>query len=424
MQGMLRHCVPLMVGAAVLLSGPVGAADSVGAADVPLLANRFRIDYGVKEVTFIIHRKPDSVPVVLVQPDGSKLYSIRHPAGQVGWQVTPRADLITIRDPMPGPWQAIGDTDPDNRIRLLTDVQLAYDPIPLRLYQNEVVKLTSRLVIEGAISRDPAYLDNLAMTARLQRFHEGQGGDGEPLEDIEIGRYLDDGKGLDEVPHDGVLTAETTLLAPPGKYRAVITTGNEIFTRARHQEILLYPLPFRYELLAPSEGQPPRLTFIIDKEELDPASVVLAGVLTDSTGHPLSFRGNTVNSTMTVILPLPSAVGQYRVSGTLYGTSVSGREVRIALPEKSFNIYPPPPPPEPVVSQSLPAPAPVAEPEASSWWPWVVGGVAVLLTLAAAAGMLVLQKRKALRRALAAQQEGKISAKAPPTEVDLNQMEQ
>ena len=33
-------------------------------------------------------------------------------------------DLITIRDPMPGPWQAIGEVDPDNRVRLLTDIQV------------------------------------------------------------------------------------------------------------------------------------------------------------------------------------------------------------------------------------------------------------------------------------------------------------
>lgn len=409
--------------ALLLLCGQLSAATVYGASDVPLLENRFRIDHGVREVTFILKKREGSAPVVLVQPDGSKLYSNRHPKEQIGWLVTPEADLITVRDPMPGPWQAIAELDPENRIRLLTNIQLQTEPLPLRLYQGESVKVTGRLLIDGAQTRDKDYLSSLGMTVRLQSFQTAEM-KGEPVQDLVIGSYLDDGKGLDERPHDGVMTAEVLFDAPAGKYRTVISTGNEVFARARHQEILIYPMPFRYEMQLPSETKGPRLTFLIDKDEVEPASIAVAGRVIDPAGHPLPFNGTASSQNLEVMLPKPAAPGLYHIEGSLFGTTLSGREFRLTLPTKSFNIYPPPPPPEPVISAAVKPKAPAVE-ESSGWLIWLLGGLAVLMGLGGGIGFILLQKRKALKRALAAQQAAQEAQnKAPASELDLNQPEQ
>ena len=409
--------------ALLLLCTELSAATVYGASDVPLLENRFRIDHGVREVTFILKKREGSAPVVLVQPDGSKLYSTRHPEGQIGWLVTPDADLITIRDPMPGPWQAIADADSENRIRLLTKVALQTDPLPLRLYQGESVKVTGRLLIDDKPTNDKDYLSSLGMTVRLQSFQTAEM-KGEPVQDLVIGSYLDDGKGLDERPHDGVMTAEVVFDAPAGKYRTVISTGNEVFARARHQDILIYPMPFRYEMQLPSETKGPKLTFLIDKDEVDPVSIAVAGRVIDPAGHPLPFNGTASSQSLEIPLPKPAAPGLYHIEGSLFGTTLSGREFRLTLPPKSFNIYPPPPPPEPVISDVAKLePLPVEE--SSGWLVWLLGALTVLLGVGGGIGFILLQKRKALKRALAAQQAAQeAQSKAPTSELDLNKPEQ
>ena len=41
---------------------------------IKLLQNRFRIDYKVDEITMIFFREFGSTPVVLIEPDGSKIF--------------------------------------------------------------------------------------------------------------------------------------------------------------------------------------------------------------------------------------------------------------------------------------------------------------------------------------------------------------
>lgn len=201
----------------LLLASLTASANEVFApSDIPLLDNRFRIDYGVKEITFIVTRKPGTPSVILVRPDGSKLYVGKVTPPDVGWLALKDQDLITIRDPMPGPWQAIGEVDPDNRVRLLSNIRLETDQLPTQLYQGERVKLKSWLLIDDAPPKAGYYLTDLGMTVRLQRFNDAKQ-EGEPIVDEVLGHYRDDGKGLDEVPGDGIMTAEAVLDVAAGK---------------------------------------------------------------------------------------------------------------------------------------------------------------------------------------------------------------
>lgn len=76
-----------------------------------LLDNRFRVDPTITQITFVIYREKDSQPVVLVRPDGSKYYQWRNPEN-VRWYQESSMDIISIENPMPGPWQAIGKVTP------------------------------------------------------------------------------------------------------------------------------------------------------------------------------------------------------------------------------------------------------------------------------------------------------------------------
>ncbi|MCE9926028.1 TIGR03503 family protein [Aeromonas media] len=413
-------------GGLLLLTSLSGMANEVFApSDIPLLDNRFRIDYGVKEITFIIKRKPGTPSVILVRPDGSKLYVGKVTPPEVGWLALKDQDLITVRNPMPGPWQAIGEVDPDNRVRLLSDIRLESEPLPTRLYQGERVKLQSRLLIDGAAPGAGYYLSDLGMTVKLQQFNDAAQG-GEPIVEETLGHYLDDGKGLDEVPGDGVLTAEAVLDVPAGKYRALYSSGNQVFSRAQSQQVLLFPWPLSYTLDAPSGDVGARLSLLIDADELDPASVVIQGKAIDSAGGSMTFNAVATEPRLGVDLSALKAAGQYKVEATLFGTTRLGREVQLQLPVKSFTIMPPPAPTPSAaspISAAAPTQAKFEERESPVWLPWALGGGGLLLLLLGASGFILLQKRRTLHKVMAAQ-KAQSEVVPPAPKLDLNLPEQ
>ncbi|MBL0433591.1 TIGR03503 family protein [Aeromonas hydrophila] len=413
----------------LLLASLTASANEVFApSDIPLLDNRFRIDYGVKEITFIVTRKPGTPSVILVRPDGSKLYVGKVTPPDVGWLALKDQDLITIRDPMPGPWQAIGEVDPDNRVRLLSNIRLETDQLPTQLYQGERVKLKSWLLIDDAPPKAGYYLTDLGMTVRLQRFNDAKQ-EGEPIVDEVLGHYRDDGKGLDEVPGDGIMTAEAVLDVAAGKYRAMYSTGNQVFSRARYQDVLIYPLPVSYTLAPPSQAFGAKLSFLIDADELDPASVVIEGKATNTVGASMAFNAVATEPRVEVDLSAIKEVGQYEVTATLFGTTRLGREIQVTLPVKSFNIFPvlaAEPSAASAASETsaaVPNQVKFEEKQSSGWLIWLLGGVGILLVLLGGVGFILLQKRRALKKAMAAQKAESESAK-PEAKLDLNLPEQ
>ncbi|KHA57605.1 hypothetical protein NM74_05105 [Aeromonas hydrophila] len=416
-------------GGLLLLASLTASANEVFApSDIPLLDNRFRIDYGVKEITFIVARKPGTPSVILVRPDGSKLYVGKVTPPDVGWLALKDQDLITIRDPMPGPWQAIGEVDPDNRVRLLSNIRLETDQLPTQLYQGERVKLKSWLLIDDAPPKAGYYLTDLGMTVRLQRFNDAKQ-EGEPIVDEVLGHYRDDGKGLDEVPGDGIMTAEAVLDVAAGKYRAMYSTGNQVFSRARYQDVLIYPLPVSYTLAPPSQEFGAKLSFLIDADELDPASVVIEGKATNTVGASMAFNAVATEPRVEVDLSAIKEVGQYEVNATLFGTTRLGREIQVTLPVKSFNIFPvlaAEPSAASAASETsaaVPNQVKFEEKQSSGWLIWLLGGVGILLVLLGGVGFILLQKRRALKKAMAAQKAESESAK-PEAKLDLNLPEQ
>ncbi|HAU4887701.1 TIGR03503 family protein [Aeromonas hydrophila] len=413
----------------LLLASLTASANEVFApSDIPLLDNRFRIDYGVKEITFIVTRKPGTPSVILVRPDGSKLYVGKVTPPDVGWLALKDQDLITIRDPMPGPWQAIGEVDPDNRVRLLSNIRLETDQLPTQLYQGERVKLKSWLLIDDAPPKAGYYLTDLGMTVRLQRFNDAKQ-EGEPIVDEVLGHYRDDGKGLDEVPGDGIMTAEAVLDVAAGKYRAMYSTGNQVFSRARYQDVLIYPLPVSYTLAPPSQEFGAKLSFLIDADELDPVSVVIEGKATNTVGASMAFNAVATEPRVEVDLSAIKEVGQYEVNATLFGTTRLGREIQVTLPVKSFNIFPvlaAEPSAASAASETsaaVPNQVKFEEKQSSGWLIWLLGGVGILLVLLGGVGFILLQKRRALKKAMAAQKAESESAK-PEAKLDLNLPEQ
>lgn len=230
-----------------------------------LLDNRFRVDPSIEQITFVIYRAKESQPVVLVRPDGKKYYAWRSPEN-VRWYQESAMDIVSIDNPMPGPWQAVGKVTPKNKIRLISHLQLTTDKLPNRLYQGESIKFNAHLLSDGKplVLRD--FLDRVELKVTFTKYVENE----DTLEITErpiaeeIGVFADDGTGLDEIPGDGIFTVGLPVLSQPGKYRVRIVSGNGVFLRAQEQEVLVYPTPVQ-------------TTFIQSREETQPHKVVFTG---------------------------------------------------------------------------------------------------------------------------------------------------
>ncbi|MGF1696942.1 TIGR03503 family protein [Vibrio kyushuensis] len=313
------------------------------ASSMSLLDNRFRVDPTIKQITFVIYREQPSQPVVLVRPDGKKYYSWRSP-DNVQWYQESAMDIISIEDPMPGPWQAVGKVTPKNQILLISHLALESDRFPARLYQGEEIKFTAKLTSNGEplVLRD--FLDRVNLKITFTKFVENEDDlikEAKPIAEV-IGVFADDGTGLDEVPGDGVFTAAIPISSQPGKYRVRITSGNGIFLRAQEQEVLVYPTPVQHTFIQSREVETPHQIILSGEQGMiKPGSLAAHIEHWNAQDELISVSGSASDEAdkLDVTIPANEQVGNYRWSGKVFATDMAtNRPLRFMLNEQTYSV--------------------------------------------------------------------------------------
>lgn len=419
-----------------LLSTFSSAQSVYQTSDIALLDNRFRVDYGIKQITFIIARKRFSEAVILVRPDGSKAYSWAE-SERTRWLEGKDHDIITIDDPMPGPWQALGDIGGDNRIQLLSNVQLQIQHLPIQLYSGERIKVSGALY-HNSQQLDDAYLNGTNLTMTAYGYNRPQD-DNFEFTSRELSQFNDQGVRYDEMPDDGIFTAFVPLDLATGKYRFEVAVKNNVFSRNYNQDVVVFPSPIKTHMLSLLDGADPQLQFDFDVDELDPASIAIKGKVVSANGTAaeefmIYGKAGMDNYLHTFSRP---AFGSYKIELELFATTRLGREIIIKMTPQAFVI------PKPLVvnldlvvtEEALQAAAEKeaaekaanAEPE-FNWLYWLIGGLLGLVVLAVVTllGIKFWQKRKfdkVIAEKPQSEQEqipGSASAPETVTELDLN----
>ncbi|PKG40619.1 hypothetical protein [Psychromonas sp. Urea-02u-13] len=314
--------------------------------DIPLLDNRFRIDPKTEQATFIFHHKKGYQQVVLVKPDGSKLYQQRHPES-VAWVSNKKQDIVTIQNPMAGPWQAIAELDDNNRIKIISEVQLSVNRLPLKLYAQEYITTHAALYSDKKLMINPNYIKGAKLSISLL------GGASNKM-----ALYQDDGKHYDELPFDGKLTARLYVDLQPGRYLLHIRTKNDIFIRNVNKDAVVFLSPLKYKIKALETGSDQaNITFTVDGSEIDPSSVSINGVLKDTNNkvvqQVLMHSLDTVSESGEFNAPFKLGYDIYTFSGKAYATTRTGREVELQLRESVFELTPKFEMPEQTASEAL-----------------------------------------------------------------------
>ncbi|HCM0556680.1 TPA: TIGR03503 family protein [Vibrio parahaemolyticus] len=308
-----------------------------------LLDNRFRVDPTIEQITFLVYREQSSLPVVLVRPDGKKYYAWGS-YDNVRWYQEPSLDIISVDNPMPGPWQAVGKVTPKNNIRLISHLKLSTDVFPNRLYNGEALKFTARLTSDDKplVLRD--FLDRVNLRVTFTKFVENEDElikEARPVPMI-IGEFSDDGRGLDEQAGDGVFTVQLPIEVEPGKYRARITSGNGVFLRAQEQVILVYPNPVsRTFIQSRSPEKPHQLVVSGEQGMIAPGSIAVNVEQNAPDGFITYSQGQVSQDGMKTTLNLDNdpELGKYSWRGEIFATDfATQRALVFPIQEQTFSV--------------------------------------------------------------------------------------
>lgn len=306
---------------------------------IPYFDNRFRLDANLDEITLIFYRKSGSTPIILIRPDGSKIRVNQFDHEKVQWFDDSTFDMIKIKKPMPGPWQAVGDILPNSQILVVSDVKIEVEPLPNVAFSGETLKVVGKLfngedAIKSPYFKNVVNLDvNFYSTNKSE--HENFGADA-----IKVTSFRDDGYGLDEYANDNMFTGEFILDFAPGEWQPVYLVKLPMTTRElRQTPILLYKTPVELSVVKSEDDEKPhQLVLSIDPSHVDPNSLVFQGKFTfpDRQTEPFSIMEDSGESRTTTITN--TEPGIYRVNVSVFGKTLTGREFRLVVPEFSFNV--------------------------------------------------------------------------------------
>lgn len=311
--------------------------DSAIGQQIPMADDRFRIDYAVDEVTFIFFRMPDSAPVVVILPDGTKWYASRHPSEKVSWHSGNDYDLIKVREPVPGPWQVSGRIRPESRVMVVSNIEFHPESLPPLVFVGERLKLAGKLTQDSEIIEQRDFRNVFSLQLFFQSTNNPQYDNfGQPP--MLVGEFFDDGRLMDEVPRDGIFTGQFKLDMTAGEYVPRYHVKTPIHERVFEAEpILVRRAPVQLQVtLATAESEPHALVFNVDDEFIHADDIVISGRIDYPNGEHQIIAISTAQGD-SLHLPIPNyTFGVFEINSSLSTTDINGREFLADIAKYEF----------------------------------------------------------------------------------------
>lgn len=159
---------------------------------VPLVDNRFQIDASIEEYTALIFYREDAKPGLMISPSGKRYGKGAHPES-IRWHSEGSFDVVTVTKPEVGEWRILADSDPDNRVMVVTQLGLKMSALPSAIFVNETLPIKAWLNNANKVITRPEFhaVTNVTLQQQLQE---------QALPDR---IFADNGKSPDEQAGDG-----------------------------------------------------------------------------------------------------------------------------------------------------------------------------------------------------------------------------
>lgn len=304
---------------------------------IRLLQNRFRIDYMVDEITMVFFRKFGSAPIVLVRPDGSKIFQSQALENDVDWYDSTTYDMIRMRKPMPGPWQAVGQILPESRVMVVSDIELVTEPLPDVLFAGEILKQTAYLTNGGVPIDYSEFRDVVTLNMEFASTNNPNFNNFGAQTQV-VATFQDNGKGMDEIPLDGTFTGQFNLSIPNGEWRPTYAISTPMFSREDIGEnIVLHENPITVDVEKDTTGQGFHALLVdADREKIDINTLLIDGKVKYPNGDVQNFSITRLSDEIRTYNIVNYEYGIYRVKLTAYGNTLTGRDFILDVPEFTF----------------------------------------------------------------------------------------
>lgn len=306
-----------------LMSVFVNASDRVNQPlQVPMENGKFTIDGTVTEFTALIYRREGSPAAVLKGPGGKRISNDDHDSS-VSWFNDPRFDLVTVQAPAKGNWDLEGDLDPDNRVTVVSNLDVQLDGLPNDVIEGEKVTLSMNLAEKGKPIIHPQFLALMDITFS-QRTDKGE---------LFEGKLSRDRNGNAVVPPDGVYVAKLGRTLTEGEHEFSVAVDGKTFKRAKRHTMTVHK-----EAIATSvetelvEGQEqhflalqPKLG-LVKTESLN----ILAEVVDPDGARSVQEVTRTTTGQLRVAVPPFNGEGVYQVFLKTQGTTAAGNPFEVS----------------------------------------------------------------------------------------------
>ena len=274
--------------------------------------NTFKIDDSVTEMTLLVFRRAGTPPTELLLPDQSTL-AAENASPIIRWHTENNYDLITIETPMSGEWAIQAEVDPDNRVMVVTDMQLKTNDLPNNILLGEGFDVQASLTEKGEV---------ITRTDFLQLV------DAKIIEENEYDYPLE--TSVNETLNEGVYLQHLGDSFKPGRNDVVVTMTSATFERQRRQSINVIdnPLNVYQEQMDDPMSRTHRIVLTPDETLITPENLSISAMLTAEDGSEWSYEvvKNSLGEWQLTLADLtPQEV--YSLALQIKATTTKGREV-------------------------------------------------------------------------------------------------
>lgn len=237
---------------------------------LPLINNTVQIDNSIKETTFLIFRKTDSKASQIIMPDDTVFSHDDHP-DSVSWHMENNYDLVTVEKPQAGTWKIDADTDPDNRVMVVTDLSLATSSLPNDMAFGDNQTLTVSLNENRKTITRKDFLKFISIDAIQKKDSQ------KPWR----WTLLDNGLRDDNKANDGVYTLSLNRTLEAGQHEIIVRVDGTTFSREQRQRFTVHDKPVITSLQESNHGDYTLyitpIAGLIDNESMQASAIVHYG---------------------------------------------------------------------------------------------------------------------------------------------------